>query len=82
MSEWTLPFIDMTRCNGCGLCVEYCPTHAVELEKGRPVIISPADCAYCGLCEETCPVGAIALVYEIETIPHSGGKDETTDRPH
>jgi 2-oxoglutarate ferredoxin oxidoreductase subunit delta len=68
MDDWLLPTIDLDRCDGCGRCVEYCPTKAVELTaKGRPLIVRPRDCAYCGMCEESCPEGCIALVYEIVT---------------
>lgn len=65
MSEWFLPTINRQRCTGCGLCVQRCPTHAVEMQHGVPVIVRPAACSYCGLCEEYCPVGAISLAYEI-----------------
>lgn len=70
MRDRVLPEIDMSLCTGCGLCVERCPTHAVEMTAGlRPVIVRPDDCAYCGLCEEMCPAGAIALAYEIVPDP-------------
>jgi NAD-dependent dihydropyrimidine dehydrogenase PreA subunit len=69
MTEWVLPDIDLNLCNGCGRCVSYCPTKAVEMKNGKPVITRPADCAYCGMCEEVCPVNAIALSYEIEFRP-------------
>jgi len=66
LNDRVLPEIDMSLCTGCRLCVERCPTHAVELSaEQRPVIVRPDDCAYCGLCEEMCPVGAISLAYEI-----------------
>ena len=65
MSEWALPIINMDRCNGCGLCADYCPTDAVEMSEAHPSIVRPEDCSYCGLCEEICPVGAIELAYEI-----------------
>ena len=65
MEDWSLPTIDMVLCNGCGLCITYCPANAVELINSRPVITRPLDCAYCGLCEESCPQNAIALQYEI-----------------
>jgi NAD-dependent dihydropyrimidine dehydrogenase PreA subunit len=67
VSDRVLPEIDISLCTGCRLCVERCPTNAVEMAvaDNRPVIVRPDDCAYCGLCEEMCPVGAIALVYEI-----------------
>jgi NAD-dependent dihydropyrimidine dehydrogenase PreA subunit len=79
MLEQLLPTIDLSLCTGCGLCVERCPTGAVELVDRRPVIVRPLDCAYCGLCEEMCPVEAIALAYEI-TIQPTGVPSETTDR--
>lgn len=64
-----LPDIQIERCTGCGQCVRYCPTKAVEMQGSLPVIVRPADCAYCGLCEESCPTGAIALQYEIHLRP-------------
>ena len=64
-----LPTIDMERCTSCGLCIERCPTSAVEMIETRPVIVRPQDCAYCGICEEMCPEEAIALVYEIVLPP-------------
>ena len=61
----TLPEIDYDRCTLCGLCVDYCPTGAVEFIQGHPVITSSGKCTYCGICEDLCPVGAVELVYEI-----------------
>jgi len=78
VSDRVLPEIDMRLCTGCGLCVERCPTHAVEMSGARPAIVRPEECAYCGLCEEMCPVGAIALAYEIvvDSSPESGLAEE------
>jgi len=45
--------------------VDTCPSEAVALIDGRPVIVHPEDCAYCGDCEDLCPEGAISLPYEI-----------------
>ena len=64
MTDWPLPTIDEQACTRCGLCVQYCPTSAVEMGASRPVIARPQDCVYCGNCEEMCPAGAISLVYE------------------
>jgi formate hydrogenlyase subunit 6/NADH:ubiquinone oxidoreductase subunit I len=83
VDESVLPFIDINRCTGCGLCVERCPTNAVEMVSSRPALVRPQDCPYCGLCEEVCPVEAIALAYEI-ILPagrtEKGERNEATDR--
>ena len=71
MTEWLLPAIDQRICTGCGICVQYCPTRAVEMCGSLPRIVRPQDCAYCGACEEICPAGAIALAYEIRLSPAS-----------
>ena len=63
--NWALPAIDSARCTGCGVCVTYCPTGAVEMKHGRPLIVRTMDCTYCGECEQACPEGAIGLGYEI-----------------
>ncbi len=48
------------RCNGCGTCVEVCPTGAVELVGGKPVFrIDP--CIGCGHCGAFCPVNSFNL---------------------
>jgi formate hydrogenlyase subunit 6/NADH:ubiquinone oxidoreductase subunit I len=65
LDNWSIPSIDMARCTGCGLCVEYCPTQAVTMIEQRPAITEPRRCSYCGLCEESCPENAITLTFEI-----------------
>ena len=65
MENWVLPEINLQRCNRCGMCVERCPTHAVEMRTEGPVVVRPSDCTYCALCEALCPQGAITCAYEI-----------------
>jgi 4Fe-4S ferredoxin len=60
-----LPIIDFDRCDGCGACVQVCPTGALEMLAGLAVLVAPDACGYCADCEEHCPQGAIALPYEI-----------------
>jgi MinD superfamily P-loop ATPase len=65
MDIWELPIIDLTKCDGCMLCVKSCPTKAVVPFEGLPRIVSEKDCEYCGICEDTCPRNAIYLEYFI-----------------
>ena len=49
--------IDPTRCpEGCAVCVEVCPTHAIS---ASPLTIDLGSCVFCPLCVEACPEGAI-----------------------
>jgi len=74
-TTWTLPQVDKTRCTLCGLCVEACPCHAIELGEQGPVFACPEACPHTAtcdealgcscLCEEVCPSGAISCAFEI-----------------
>jgi formate hydrogenlyase subunit 6/NADH:ubiquinone oxidoreductase subunit I len=69
----TLPAFDETLCTLCGLCVEACNCHAVELGDRGPMFACPdvdscleAEARDCDcLCEEVCPTGAISWPFEI-----------------
>lgn len=63
--EAVLPEIDIEKCTGCGSCVEYCPTGAVKIDKGKAIVVKPEACSYCTECEAICPSGAIRCPYEI-----------------
>jgi NAD-dependent dihydropyrimidine dehydrogenase PreA subunit len=53
------PIIDLALCDGCGLCVRACPSHALALEQGKAIVARPDACQYDGYCELICPVQAI-----------------------
>ena len=50
-------------CDGCGLCVRYCPHGALSCEEGPPSL-RPECCTACGLCAEVCPREALELCEE------------------
>lgn len=73
-TSWPLPLIDLQRCNGCGLCAQLCPTKAVEMQAGRPVIVRPADCTFCEVCESYCPQGAIGRPFSVTFAARPDGR--------
>ncbi len=57
-----ITFIDAELCKGCGFCIEFCPTTALEFSpefnrKGYhyPLLAREVDCNGCDLCGLYCP---------------------------
>lgn len=57
--------IDHHACNGCGFCIENCPTYALQLMDGL-VELDETLCQVCEICIDVCPKGAITLSEVIE----------------
>ena len=76
--------IDTEACKGCGFCVEFCPTGALELSsdfnrKGyHPPELIEHDCVYCEMCELICPEFA---VYCVDDPDAADGNDEQAPEP-
>jgi ferredoxin len=47
------------KCEGCGNCVDVCPSGAITLVD-KVAIINYDECAECGACESECPSQSIA----------------------
>ena len=57
--------IDRDWCKGCGICVAFCPTHVLELDRqDKAVAVRLSDCIACRLCELRCP--DLAIEVEVE----------------
>ena len=57
-----MPWIDVERCNGCGLCARACPVYAVRLEgtATQPkAFIDRSACVLCDACRDVCPERAV-----------------------
>ena len=68
-AQQILPLIDPTRCTGCGVCAQLCPTNAVAVRANLAIIVRPQACTYCDLCETYCPEGAIGRPFTIVFAP-------------
>jgi Fe-S-cluster-containing hydrogenase component 2 len=53
--------IDQSRCVGCGLCIEVCPTRALYNNKGKTGW-HPEKCNSCAICDRICIVSALDFI--------------------
>ncbi|MHA1378636.1 MAG: 4Fe-4S dicluster domain-containing protein [Candidatus Helarchaeota archaeon] len=55
--------IDLKKCIGCGICINYCPTDVIRLDEKlkKAKIIYREDCMTCFNCEIYCPNKAIKV---------------------
>ena len=60
-------WVDVTRCTGCGACVEVCPTGAMALVDGK-ARVDEELCIGCGACADACPEDAIQPVVQGELV--------------
>ena len=52
--------IDPEKCDGCGTCVEVCPTEAISIDDGK-VEVDEDECVECESCKDECPKEAIYM---------------------
>lgn len=71
-SRWPTAIIDADLCRGCGACIQFCPTGALDnmmSESEYEISIIPGICIDCGLCALACPTGALYRTYQTEREP-------------
>jgi MinD superfamily P-loop ATPase len=54
--------VDPALCNGCGICIPWCPLGAISMA-GPDAVIDPSVCDACGICAQHCLRGAIYLTW-------------------
>ena len=64
--EPTVAYVDLSKCDGCAMCVEPCTFKAIAIEERKEdgevkkrAIVNEALCKGCGACAATCPPKAI-----------------------
>jgi len=94
-THWRLLY-DYKKCNGCGLCVEVCPTLCMELGNvpeiasgldAPAVLIDGDECCFCGMCAGLCPLHALEFTVNGEDYrnvdgryPHLAGNVEVDEK--
>ncbi len=58
----TMVKIDVSKCIGCGNCVDVCPNDVLDLDaEGIATVVRPEECEECGTCEAVCTQNAIRV---------------------
>ena len=60
MDRTVTTVIDSSKCIGCGLCVNVCPSQTISME-GDKAVVSGDRSMSCGHCAAVCPVDAISV---------------------
>jgi len=53
--------LDVSKCNGCRMCIYVCPQAVFAIEDKRAVIVDRDACMECGACALNCEPGAITV---------------------
>jgi ferredoxin len=61
-----MPWVDDSRCTGCGICLGECPVGAIVMENNKAEI-KMEDCIRCGICHDACASEAVR--HDSEKIP-------------
>jgi len=54
--------VDVDTCDGCGTCVDVCPTGVFEVKDGKSKPANVDECLVCRVCEVQCPNKAIEVI--------------------
>ena len=62
-----VPVIDIFKCDGCKICVKFCPPQVIGMIQKKAAILVDL-CEECGICVDVCPIDAVQF-----KLPTKGG---------
>ncbi|MDQ7095424.1 (2Fe-2S)-binding protein [Desulfosporosinus sp. PR] len=73
---YQMAFVDIDRCNGCGICSNVCPVLAIRVERiegQKKAFVSEQGCQACTICATRCPKHAVQMIQRSIPLEIGGG---------
>lgn len=75
--------IAFSRCDNCGDCVQFCPTHALQYSDDHTkIFFATTQCIACGICDDICKPKAFGVKEELDLVSMAFGRFETLIEHH
>ncbi|MBN2823826.1 MAG: 4Fe-4S binding protein [Campylobacterales bacterium] len=69
--------IEFNRCDNCGDCVQFCPTHALSYDSQQTrILFENVKCIACGICNDICKPNAFGQKEELDLLTMVFGRAE------
>jgi len=56
--------VAIEKCDGCGVCVDNCPTEVLGIVDEKVKVIDSEMCTDCRICMQVCPYGVLEVITE------------------
>lgn len=60
----TKPEVDIQKCIGCGICINWCPQNSIEINEENRAQINYEECIGCAECTTACNYRAVKVQWE------------------
>lgn len=59
-----IKIVAIENCDGCGACVDNCPTEVLGIVDEKVKVIDSELCTDCRICMQVCPYGVLEVITE------------------